>query len=239
MPPGVGKIPGAGGGKYTRRTLGFWAGMSQGAYNNDAVADWFHAWRKLFTEEMKWPCHSDPSNSTIPHPGSVGSFVPPSNTHWKKLAVMQSMITDNRQSSRTLVVGDQPLIALDVHNTRAEAGFEIAGTVSTVGKAVSLAQVGTVDAAILGSNLRGFSAVPIAAVLSAHGLPYRVRSGYAVDQQPAELRAEPQVPKSFDPLRLIDILRGMLENGDVIGARHGAPATWQWQRSRVSAAFPP
>jgi CheY-like chemotaxis protein len=114
------------------------------------------------------------------------------------------------QTPRILIVEDEPLVALDVRNTLAEAGFNIAGAVSTVEQALSFVQAGAVDAAVLDANLNGTSAVPIATALSTLGLPYLVLSGYAIDQQPAELRAAPQVAKPFDPVRLIEVLRGVL-----------------------------
>ncbi len=105
---------------------------------------------------------------------------------------------------------DEPLVALDIRNTLAEAGFEIAGMVATIEKALSLVEAGAVDAAILDANLNGISAVPIASLLSNRGLPYLVLSGYAVDQQPVELRTAPQVVKPFDPTRLVEVVRGIL-----------------------------
>lgn len=108
--------------------------------------------------------------------------------------------------ARILIVDDEPMIAIFLESVLVEAGFEIAGVTGNLEKALSTVESGICDAAVLDANLDGVSAAPVAAALTARGLPFLVLSGYAADQQPEALRAGRCLLKPADPGQLIKLL---------------------------------
>jgi DNA-binding response OmpR family regulator len=120
------------------------------------------------------------------------------------------MDSDQRKPPRILIVEDEPTLALAVEETLAAAGFEIAGVVGRRDKALALVESAGFDAAIVDANLNGISAAPVAAALTARGLPFIVMSGYSPRQQPDALRAAPLIQKPCRPERLVEALKNVL-----------------------------
>ena len=103
------------------------------------------------------------------------------------------------RSARILIVDDEPILAMDLKLVLRKAGFEIVGMTGNLAKALSIVKSGICDTAMLGANLAGVSAAPIAAASAARGLPFLVLSGYAPEQQPGALRAGRYLQKTADP----------------------------------------
>ncbi len=116
------------------------------------------------------------------------------------------MAVQTPQRDRVLVVEDEPLVAEDLRTVLVEAGFEITGVATRVAKALSLIETVGCDAAIVDANLAGASAAPVAAALSARGLPFVVLSGYMREQLQSEFSGGCFIQK---PYRLSELIAGL------------------------------
>ena len=114
------------------------------------------------------------------------------------------------QSARILIVEDEPLVAEDLRTVLVDAGFEIAGVAARVATALSLIETVACDAAIVDANLAGASASPVAAVLSARGLPFIVLSGYTREQLQSEFSEGFFIEKPYRLTEVIDSLSTIL-----------------------------
>jgi DNA-binding NtrC family response regulator len=122
------------------------------------------------------------------------------------------MHSDGRTPARILIVEDEPMLALDVEQALVDAGFVIAGVAGTLDKALAIIARGDLDAAIVDANLDGISAAPVAAALTARGLPFIISSGYSPEQQPEALRFAPLVEKPCQPQQIIEAFKRILSN---------------------------
>ena len=120
------------------------------------------------------------------------------------------MDDDKRKSARILIVEDEPMIALFVEEALFDSGFDIAGVAGTLGEALALIELGGFDAAILDARLNGVDATPVAAALTARGLPFIVTSGYSSGQRPEFFGAAPYLQKPYRPERLVEALKDIL-----------------------------
>jgi DNA-binding response OmpR family regulator len=77
-------------------------------------------------------------------------------------------------TTRVLLVEDEVLVALDIAQQIAEAGFEVIGPATSVAKAVALIAERGCDLAVLDVNLGHETAEPIAERLRARGTPFVV-----------------------------------------------------------------
>ena len=114
------------------------------------------------------------------------------------------------QRVRVLIVEDEPLVAEDLRTVLVDAGFEIAGVAARVATALSLIETVACDAAIVDANLAGASASPVAAVLSARGLPFIVLSGYTREQLQSEFSGGFFIEKPYRLTEVIDSLSTIL-----------------------------
>jgi two-component sensor histidine kinase/DNA-binding response OmpR family regulator len=73
---------------------------------------------------------------------------------------------------RILVVEDEPIIALHIAQTLAEAGAEVIGPVPTVARALRLMDCSQMDAAVIDFRLEGETASVLAHRLAAMGVPF-------------------------------------------------------------------
>lgn len=102
------------------------------------------------------------------------------------------------ESTRILVIEDEPAIAADLCWVVEEVGYEIGGTASSVDEALSLIEDSQIDGAILDANLRGVSSACVADVLRAKKLPFFVLSGYLQRQLPEPLADAPFLAKPYN-----------------------------------------
>jgi DNA-binding response OmpR family regulator len=120
------------------------------------------------------------------------------------------MAVKTPQSARILIVEDEPLVAEDLRTVLVDAGFEITGVAARVATALSLIETVACDAAIVDANLAGASASPVAAVLSARGLPFIVLSGYTREQLQSEFSGGFFIEKPYRLTEVIDSLSTIL-----------------------------
>jgi DNA-binding response OmpR family regulator len=122
----------------------------------------------------------------------------------------QQIFGDNQRTIRVLIVEDEPVIALSLEDVLIDAGFEIAGVVSKLEKALALIESGACDAAIVDANLAGVNASPVAIALTARGLPFIVLSGYLREQMQGVFAGARFLQKPCRPELLIETLSTVL-----------------------------
>ena len=108
-----------------------------------------------------------------------------------------------------LVLEDEPLVAVDIAATIADAGWDVVGPAGSIPKALSLIQEQGCEAAILDANLGGESAAPVAETLKARGIPFIVLSGYNNEQLTGLLSDAPFLAKPYDPDDLVALVRSL------------------------------
>ena len=79
---------------------------------------------------------------------------------------------------RVLVVEDEYLVSLVLEDMLAELGHRMIGPVSDLTSAVAAAQRESMDVALLDLNLNGLESYPVAAALTARGIPFLFATGY-------------------------------------------------------------
>ena len=109
---------------------------------------------------------------------------------------------------RVLVVEDEFLIALDLLAILDELGCVALGPAATVPAALRLLAADPPDATLLDLNLNGASAAPVAAALTAGGVPFAAVTAYAVRPGPV-FDGVPVVPKPFRAEQIEDALLGL------------------------------
>jgi DNA-binding response OmpR family regulator len=124
------------------------------------------------------------------------------------------MPDDRRRRVRILIVEDEPMIAMTLEDLLVEQGFEIAGVVGKLAKALALIESAACDAAIIDANLAGVSASPAASALSARGLPFVVMSGYSREQLHKDFPGAVFIQKPCRPDRIIQALSAILLNAN-------------------------
>ena len=123
---------------------------------------------------------------------------------------LQPMPSEKKRTARILIVEDEPIIALSLEDVLIDAGFQIAGVVGKLEKALALIENGACDAAIVDGNLAGVSTGPVAIALTACGLPFIVMSGYLPEQMQGVFSGALFVQKPCRPELLIHTLNTLL-----------------------------
>jgi CheY-like chemotaxis protein len=111
---------------------------------------------------------------------------------------------------KALIVDDEALVALSLEEMLREAGFEIAGSVGSLEKALATLEACPCDVAVLDVNLRGRSTEPVAAALRRRGTPFVVVSGYGRAQLSGQFGDAPLLSKPFQSDDLIRAIRQIL-----------------------------
>lgn len=107
---------------------------------------------------------------------------------------------------RILVIEDDAILSLDIEDVLCEAGAEIIGPASTVGRGLELAETLDLTAAIVDLRLQTESAAPVIELLKKRGIPFVFYSGQ-VDRTTAS--RWPNTPVLMKPARseaIIDAL---------------------------------
>ena len=107
---------------------------------------------------------------------------------------------------RVLVVEDEVLIGLDVADLLSEIGCTVAGPFRTVADASHSINEQRPAVALLDLNLGAETAIPIADVLAASGVPFVWLTGYPPSVLPERHRDRPIVAKPFSTAALLDVL---------------------------------
>lgn len=113
--------------------------------------------------------------------------------------------------ARVMVVEDEPLIALEIMEAIAEAGYELCGPATSVREGLALIAESGCTAAILDVSLGRESAAPVAEQLRSNGIPFVVVSGYSTGQHPPAFIGAPYLSKPIDTVALVTALRAMLD----------------------------
>ncbi|MBZ9661168.1 response regulator [Mesorhizobium sp. ESP-6-4] len=87
-----------------------------------------------------------------------------------------------------LIVEDEWLVAMDLADELAAAGYRVIGPALSVSQALELLEQTTVDGALLDVNLGGETSYPVAESLLAKGISFAFVSGYAASQLRADFK---------------------------------------------------
>jgi DNA-binding response OmpR family regulator len=114
---------------------------------------------------------------------------------------------------RILIVEDEFLVADHIAMSLEDLGYAVIGPVATVAEALGLVAGGPIDGAVLDANLDGVSSAPVAAELTARGVPFIVVTGYGrLDLQTSPLNDAPRVTKPCDMAELGRVLATALRS---------------------------
>jgi CheY-like chemotaxis protein len=99
---------------------------------------------------------------------------------------------------KVLVVEDEPLIAMMIEDMLDDLGCTLVGSAANLQQALSIAEVETIDVALLDMNLNGTSSVPIADRLAERRVPFVFATGYGAEGRAAAHNGAPVLKKPFD-----------------------------------------
>ncbi|MDE2229342.1 MAG: response regulator [Alphaproteobacteria bacterium] len=99
---------------------------------------------------------------------------------------------------RVLVVEDEMLIAMLFEEFLRRLGCRIIGPIGRVAKAIPLAKLEPLDAAILDVNVAREEVFPVACELARRAIPFLFVSGYGADRLPKEWCKRPLLQKPFN-----------------------------------------
>ena len=102
------------------------------------------------------------------------------------------------QGLRVLIVEDELLLGLELHDDLETLGCAVIGPFGTLAQAFEEAQQNEFDFAILDINLHGEMVYPLADDLFRRGIPFLFLTGYAAAALPEAFRAVPHVPKPYN-----------------------------------------
>ncbi len=108
---------------------------------------------------------------------------------------------------RVLVVEDEPIIALDIRQQLANAGFEVLGPATSVVEALRFIAEPGCDVAVLNVNLGIETSEPIARKLQTSGKPFVVLSGRATDDLPLSFNGATFLTKPAPMAELVAAVR--------------------------------
>ncbi len=100
-------------------------------------------------------------------------------------------------SRSILIVEDEPLISMMLEDFLESLGHTVAATCDTVRDALTAADRGGFDLAILDVNLKGENVWPVASRLKERGVPFVIASGGHVDPPPQEFESVPLIEKPY------------------------------------------
>jgi CheY-like chemotaxis protein len=108
---------------------------------------------------------------------------------------------------RVLIVEDESMVTMLLHDTLADIGCEIVGTASRFDDAMEKARSLSFDVAILDVNLSGHHTYPIAEMLAERGQPFVFATGYGAGSLPTPFQNTPILQKPFQQRDLERALR--------------------------------
>ena len=105
-----------------------------------------------------------------------------------------------------LVVEDEPILALDLCDQLAGAGFAVVGPAFDAAEGLELVARMDCDLAILDVNLGRETSEPVARELRRRGIPFVIVSGYSCEHHPPAFKGAPLVAK---PIRIGTLIAEM------------------------------
>ena len=103
----------------------------------------------------------------------------------------------NQNRCKVLLVEDEALVAMMVEGLLEDLGCEVAKNAMRLDEAVTAAQSGQFDAALLDLNLGGTRTYAVADILRARGVPFAFLTGYRTDDLEPAYRDIPVLAKPF------------------------------------------
>jgi len=113
------------------------------------------------------------------------------------------------EGKRILIIEDEPLVAMELALTLAEAGVVVLGPASTANDALAVIGAESLDGALLDGNLQGKLVDAVAEALSSRSVPFLFVSGYGRDHLPAAFTSIPIITKPFVTSTLLTSLSGL------------------------------
>jgi len=113
-------------------------------------------------------------------------------------------------SRNVLIVEDEPLISMMLEDFLESLGHTVAATCDTVRDAMTAADRGGFDLAILDVNLKGENVWPVATRLKEQGVPFVIASGGHVDPPPREFESVPLIEKPYTVDRVTPAIEAAL-----------------------------
>ena len=107
---------------------------------------------------------------------------------------------------RVLLVEDEPLLAVELADELAEAGFKVVGPASSTARALRLMDDTGCDAAVLDVNLGKETSEAVALALRESGTPFVVLSGYSSIELGAAFQGAPFLSKPVQWQQLVKTL---------------------------------
>lgn len=120
------------------------------------------------------------------------------------------MLDGSSEARRVLIVEDEPLLAMNIEDMLTELGHLVTGTATRIDKALSLAEAGEFNLAVLDINLAGSNTFQVAAVLRKRGIPFIFTSGYGADGLVDGYRGAHLLTKPFGPRELEHMIAKLL-----------------------------
>ena len=113
-------------------------------------------------------------------------------------------------SHSILIVEDEPLISMMLEDFLESLGHTVAATCDSVRDAMTAAEKGGFDLAILDVNLKGENVWPVATRLKEQGVPFVIASGGHVDLPPREFESVPLIEKPYTVDRVTPAIEAAL-----------------------------
>jgi DNA-binding response OmpR family regulator len=128
---------------------------------------------------------------------------------------MRTMVQSTRDNHplsgvRVLIVEDDPLTAMDLEDSLAEAGAAVVGLCRSVEEAMARAAVDDFAVAVLDFSLGSDTASPVARRLARRGVPFVLYTGKSSRDPSLAEWACPIVEKPASPRTLVSALRTAL-----------------------------
>jgi DNA-binding response OmpR family regulator len=98
---------------------------------------------------------------------------------------------------RILIVEDETMIAMMEQDFLEESGWEVVGLAGGTERALAMARVADIDAALLDVNLNGQNTFAVADILSERHIPFVFATGYGADGVADRFRGVPTLTKPF------------------------------------------
>ncbi len=130
---------------------------------------------------------------------------------WSKIRFGMNNTTLN--GARILLAEDEPLIVMELTQIIEEAGGVVAGSARSRQEALTLAEEGKLDAALLDVRLRDGTTFEAAAKLAARGIPFLFCT--ADNEEPSQFVQWPDAPiisKPHTPSIVVDTLSLLLQS---------------------------
>jgi len=103
---------------------------------------------------------------------------------------------------RLLLIEDEMLVGMMMHDTLTELGFDVVGPLSTMSEAAKAIEHEDFHAAILDVNLNGEFIYPLADIVASRGLPFVFVTGYSADGIEPRFATVPVLQKPIEIERL-------------------------------------